>query len=323
MPSKRIIKRRDNGLKKSAKSSASSLKKDAMDNITSSAKKGVPKKLASASHAKKADVSKSYKELIAEALTALKDRKGSSRPAIKKYIKEYHPSVGAATGFDSYFNNAIKKGVESNEFSLPKGPSGALKLVKPSLETAEKSQIEKTKKTEAKGRSPKAENGGKSLENIDNPENDPKQKRGRPKLSETSSKVAESADIKSPQRIKKQEQSQPTENPKSRKSKNAKAEKSIKPVKVEKISKTKLPQATYKEMIISGILHLNGGKGSSRSALKKFVRDQYKSNIKSGSNFDHLFNSAIKKGIESGDFLQPRGPSGVVKVIKRENIQLA
>ncbi|AQZ10625.1 HHO1 (YPL127C) [Zygosaccharomyces parabailii] len=322
MPPKRTIKRKDNGLKKSAKNSASSLKKDAIDSSTSSAKKGVSKKQASLSHAKKADVSKSYKELIAEALTALNDRKGSSRPAIKKYIKEYHPSVGAATGFDSYFNNAIKKGVEANEFSLPKGPSGALKLVKPPLETAEKLQIEKTEKTETKGRSPKTENGVKSLEYKGNPEDDPKQKRGRPRLSETSSKVAGSADTKSPERIKKQEQSQPAEKPKSRRSKNAKAEKG-KPVKVEKISKTKLPQATYKEMITSGILHLNGGKGSSRSALKKFVRDQYKSSIKSGSNFDHLFNSAIKKGIESGDFLQPKGPSSVVKVIKKENIQLA
>ena len=74
--------------------------------------------------------SKSYRELIVEGLTALKERKGSSRPALKKFIKENYPIVGSTSNFDLYFNNAIKKGVEVGDFEQPKGPSGIIKLNK-------------------------------------------------------------------------------------------------------------------------------------------------------------------------------------------------
>ena len=74
--------------------------------------------------------SKSYRELIIEGLTALKERKGSSRPALKKFIKENYPIVGSASNFDLYFNNAIKKGVEAGDFEQPKGPAGAVKQAK-------------------------------------------------------------------------------------------------------------------------------------------------------------------------------------------------
>lgn len=66
--------------------------------------------------------SKSYRELIIEGLTALKERKGSSRPALKKFIKENYPIVGSASNFDLYFNNAIRKGVEAGDFEQPKDP---------------------------------------------------------------------------------------------------------------------------------------------------------------------------------------------------------
>jgi len=70
-----------------------------------------------------------YKEMIKEAILALKDRNGSSRPALKKYIKANYKGVDNDR-FDSLFNQSLKKGADSNEFSFPKGPSGTVKLVK-------------------------------------------------------------------------------------------------------------------------------------------------------------------------------------------------
>lgn len=219
---------------------------------------------------KKNEPAKSYKELIVEALIALGDRKGSSRPAIKKYIKEKYPSVGSAGGFDSYFNNAIKKGIELKEFELPKGPSGTLKLNKKNEDTDGK------RKVETRGR-PRKGDTRESKKNETNPESN--EKLGGKSKTDGQKKVEK-----------------PQSKPKSKAA----------------------PSLTYKEMIVNGILQLNNGKGSSRPALKKFVRDQYKNEIKANSNFDHLFNSALKKGLESGDLHQPKGPSGVVKVIKKK-----
>nr|BAE44822.1 hypothetical protein [Candida albicans] len=54
---------------------------------------------------------------------------------------------------------------------------------------------------------------------------------------------------------------------------------------------------------------------SSRQALKKYV--QSNNDIKT-ANFDSLFNTALRKGVETGDFLQPKGPSGPVKLAKKE-----
>ncbi|MCP8717688.1 MAG: histone H1/H5 family protein [Asgard group archaeon] len=54
---------------------------------------------------------------------------------------------------------------------------------------------------------------------------------------------------------------------------------------------------------------------SSRQALKKYVQSNY--DVKT-SNFDSLFNTALRKAVASGDFLQPKGPSGPVKLAKKE-----
>ncbi|KAI8098015.1 linker histone H1 and H5 family-domain-containing protein [Gilbertella persicaria] len=58
--------------------------------------------------------------MIKDAIVALKERKGSSRPAIKKYIlANYKVSPGAH--FDSQIAAAIKRGRTKEVFSLPKG----------------------------------------------------------------------------------------------------------------------------------------------------------------------------------------------------------
>jgi histone H1/5 len=70
-----------------------------------------------------------YKEMIKEAILALKDRNGTSRPALKKYIKANYKGVDTDS-FDRLFNAALRKGHETNEFAFPKGTSGTVKLAK-------------------------------------------------------------------------------------------------------------------------------------------------------------------------------------------------
>lgn len=205
--------------------------------------------------------SKSYKDLITEAAKTLKSRNGSSRPALKKYIKENYPTVAKATNFDHYFNAAIKKGVDSGDFVQPKGPSGTLKLVKkPTVSTPT------TKKTVTK---PKTKTTASTAKKVT-----------KPKAKTTTSTA-------------------------------------------KKVTKPKAKTATtngsltYKEMIIKSILSINNGKGSSRLAVKKHMKDEYSKKLNTVKNFDHLFNAAIRKAVESGDLAQPKGPSGIIKVLKK------
>lgn len=54
------------------------------------------------------------------AIIELKERKGSSRQALKKYLLANY-DLTANSHFDSQFNNAIKRGVSKGVFSQPKG----------------------------------------------------------------------------------------------------------------------------------------------------------------------------------------------------------
>ncbi|KAI8336922.1 linker histone H1 and H5 family-domain-containing protein [Blakeslea trispora] len=100
----------------------------------------------------------SYETMIAAAISHLKERKGSSRPALKKYILANY-KVNAGAHFDSQINHAIRRGVAKNVFSLPKGNSGTVKLVKPEKKPsqlhADKKAAEK-KVTETKSAEKKA-----------------------------------------------------------------------------------------------------------------------------------------------------------------------
>ncbi|EEH23462.1 hypothetical protein PABG_05673 [Paracoccidioides brasiliensis Pb03] len=63
--------------------------------------------------------------------TELKERNGSSRQALKKYVHNNNKiTVTSQSAFDAQFNRAVKSGVEKGEFTQPKGPSGPLKLAK-------------------------------------------------------------------------------------------------------------------------------------------------------------------------------------------------
>ncbi|KAL8935648.1 MAG: hypothetical protein Q9211_004593 [Gyalolechia sp. 1 TL-2023] len=75
----------------------------------------------------------------------LKERNGSSRSAIKKYVLANNKSLSTNLNvFDAQFNKAVRNGVEKNEFALPKGPSGTIKLAK--KEPAAKKDTEVIKK---------------------------------------------------------------------------------------------------------------------------------------------------------------------------------
>ncbi|KAK9241251.1 linker histone H1 and H5 family-domain-containing protein [Lipomyces kononenkoae] len=105
----------------------------------------MPPKKATTASAKKAAVPAehpAYKDMIKEAILMLKERNGSSRQALKKYIQANFKTK--ATNFETQFNAALKRGVQSGEFVQPKGPSGTVKLQKKEAKTtAEKKPVKK------------------------------------------------------------------------------------------------------------------------------------------------------------------------------------
>ncbi|KFH48373.1 Histone H1-like protein [Hapsidospora chrysogenum ATCC 11550] len=72
----------------------------------------------------------SYQDMITDAIVNLKDRNGSSRQSLKKYVKANNNLSVTDNMFDSLFNKALKSGVEKGIFEQPKGPSGGTKLAK-------------------------------------------------------------------------------------------------------------------------------------------------------------------------------------------------
>ncbi|CAG8598478.1 24654_t:CDS:1 [Cetraspora pellucida] len=102
-----------------------------------------------------------YEEMIREAIIALKDRKGSSRPAIKKYITTTYQIEDNPTMAQS-FRKALKKGVDKEIFTFYNGPKGTIKLVKKDAEKKPRSvtkasdtKDEAAKKTKSKVTKPK------------------------------------------------------------------------------------------------------------------------------------------------------------------------
>lgn len=61
-----------------------------------------------------------YLSISIAAILALKERRGSSRIAIKKYILANY-GLTAGSHFDTQVNAAIKRGVAKGVFLLPKG----------------------------------------------------------------------------------------------------------------------------------------------------------------------------------------------------------
>ncbi|KAK4542406.1 hypothetical protein LTR36_006863 [Oleoguttula mirabilis] len=98
-----------------------------------------PKKAATAGAKKTAAAPAhgSYLDMLKEAIINLKERNGSSRQALKKYVKANN-ELGSVTDaqFTSQFNRALLKGSESGVFARPKGTSGPVKLAGPTKPAA-------------------------------------------------------------------------------------------------------------------------------------------------------------------------------------------
>lgn len=82
----------------------------------------------------------------------LKNRNGSSRQALKKYVKANNAHLKGVQDsmFDSLFNRALKNGVDKGVFEQPKGPSGGTKLAKPAAAAAKKEAAPKKEGDEKK-----------------------------------------------------------------------------------------------------------------------------------------------------------------------------
>jgi len=106
-------------------------------------KTAAPKAKAASDHA-------SYQDMITVAIINLKDRSGSSRTALKKYVKANNKITANDTMFDSLFNRALKSGVDKGAFAQPKGPSGGTKLAKKEPKPAAAKPKTEKKTTEKK-----------------------------------------------------------------------------------------------------------------------------------------------------------------------------
>ncbi|KAI9745873.1 MAG: hypothetical protein M1818_000554 [Claussenomyces sp. TS43310] len=89
-----------------------------------------PKKTEAGASKSKTSSGPSYQDMIKDAITTLKDRQGSSRVALKKYVKANNKINVNDAAFDNLFNKALKSGVDKGIFAQPKGPSGGTKLAK-------------------------------------------------------------------------------------------------------------------------------------------------------------------------------------------------
>ena len=250
---------------------------------------------------------KTYRELITEGIIASNSRKGATRPALKKYIREHYKTVGESPQFDHYFNQALKKGVAAGEFKLPKGPSGTVKLAKrksaspsPSAAGSKASKVTKpghkkgTTTAPAKKSSSPASTARTKAKTTKTGTDD----KAKTKATKTKAKPKTKADVATA---------------------SAKAKiRSKSKVRTSKSSSSSSSSGlTYREMIIRTILKLNRAKGASRIALKKEIKNQYADKLANIKNFDHYFNAALKKAVENGDLRQPKGPSGVIKVLRK------
>ena len=102
------------------------------------------KSVAKSTKAKSPRQHPTYKEMVSAAVAALKDRKGTSRQAVSKYIKTNYK---VKENCDLHVNGALVKGVTSGTLiqTAGKGASGRFKLAK-----VEKKAVVKPRKVAAK-----------------------------------------------------------------------------------------------------------------------------------------------------------------------------
>ncbi|CAG8696204.1 14877_t:CDS:2, partial [Funneliformis caledonium] len=75
----------------------------------------------------------------------------------------------------------------------------------------------------------------------------------------------------------------------------------------------------YEVMIQEAIVTLNERKGSSRQAIKNYILTTYK--LPDNNLTNKRLRLAVKKGVNNGLLFFPNGPSGTIKLIKKEQIK--
>ncbi|KAL5094617.1 hypothetical protein Trisim1_005350 [Trichoderma cf. simile WF8] len=156
-----------------------------------------PKAKSGAAHA-------SYQDMITDAILNLKDRNGSSRQSLKKYVKANNTLNVSDNMFDSLFNKALKAGVEKGIFAQPKGPSGGTKLAKKKPEAKkaaapkkEKDATTKKATTTKKAAAPKkAKEGAEKKEKKEKKEGAATKKAAAPKKATATAKKTKEAPAK-------------------------------------------------------------------------------------------------------------------------------
>ncbi|CAK1365930.1 Histone H1 [Cercospora beticola] len=112
----------------------------------------MPPKAATKKASKPAGASQhgTYQDMIKEAIVSLKERNGSSRQAIKKYVQANNNLTGVSDAvFTAQFNRALQKGSDSGVFARPKGTSGTVKLAAPTSKAAASTKTAAAKTTKA------------------------------------------------------------------------------------------------------------------------------------------------------------------------------
>ncbi|KAI3318936.1 hypothetical protein HD806DRAFT_510416 [Xylariaceae sp. AK1471] len=140
-----------------------------------------PKKTDSASAPKAKSTHASYQDMITDAIIALKDRTGSSRQSLKKYVKANNTITATDNMFDSLFNKALKVGVDKGIFEQPKGPSGTTKLSKKSKPVAKPAPKKEATEKEVKKAAPKKESAKKATTTTTKKPAAPKKEAGEKK----------------------------------------------------------------------------------------------------------------------------------------------
>ncbi|CAH3187207.1 unnamed protein product [Porites lobata] len=117
-----------------------------------------------------------YAEMIIQALHALKDRNGSSRQAVDKYVKNHFKVGDKASHF---IKMALKRGVENGQFINTKG-SGASGSFK----------VNKVKKSKGSQRPGEEDQNRRSSQQTKNKEGRRERKKDRPQTNRENQEIA-------------------------------------------------------------------------------------------------------------------------------------
>lgn len=131
---------------------------------TTMADAATPAKTKKASQPKKAVEHPKYVEMVRQAIEALKERSGSSRIAILKYIKANFKGLGNDASVNAHLKAALKAGVKNDSLKQTKGTgaSGSFrigKVEKPKV--AKKPKVAEKTKAKTTPKKPKAKKTAK------------------------------------------------------------------------------------------------------------------------------------------------------------------